>query len=109
LYYTSTNYYLSIVYPELPLFQQPVFQDPDWLPFASALQLADSSLTGQQRQLTLLQQALPQIPTAIYDTRDAMLQQGARLDGLVRTVLDGRLAGIEGNINCLINAQITAA
>ena len=52
---------------------------------------------------------LPQIPTAIYNSRDAVLQQGARLEGLVRTILDGRMARLEGNVNCLINSQLGAA
>jgi Transcriptional activator of glycolytic enzymes len=86
-----------------------VFQHPDWQPFASAIQLADTSLSGQQQHATLLQQVLPQIPAAIYSSRDALLQQGARLEGLVRTVLDGRLARLEGNVNCLINNQLGAA
>jgi hypothetical protein len=52
---------------------------------------------------------LPQIPAAIYSSRDALLQQGTRLESLVRTVLDRRLARLEGNVNCLINSQLGAA
>jgi hypothetical protein len=100
---------MSIVYPELPLFQHPVFQHPDWLPFASAIQVADTSLSGQQQHATLLQQVLPQIPAAVYSSCDAVLQQGGRLEGLVRIILDGRMARLEGNVNCLINSQLEAA
>jgi hypothetical protein len=52
---------------------------------------------------------LPQIPAAIYNSRDAVLQQGARLEGLVRTILDERMARLEGNVNYLINSQLGAA
>jgi hypothetical protein len=38
-----------------------------------------------------------------------MLQQGARLEGLVRTALDERMARLEGKVNCLINSQLEAA
>ena len=86
-----------------------MFQHLDWQPFASAIQLADTSLSRQQQRATLLQQVLPQIPAAIYSSRDALLQQGARLEGLVRTILDGRMARLEGNVNCLINSQLGAA
>jgi hypothetical protein len=86
-----------------------VFQHPDWQPFASAIQLADSSLTVQQQQATLLQQVLPQVSAAIYNSRDALLQQGARINAAVETTLDGRLAKLEGSVNCLINSQLGAA
>lgn len=56
---------MSIVYADLPLWQHPVFQHKDWLPFASQVQLADTSLIRVQQRATLLQQALPQIPAAI--------------------------------------------
>ena len=52
---------------------------------------------------------LPQIPAAVYSSCDAVLQQGARLEGLVCTILDGRMARLEGNVNCLINSQLDAA
>jgi hypothetical protein len=86
-----------------------VFQHPDWQPFASAVQLADSSLTVQQQQATLLQQVLPQVSAAIYNSCDALLQQGARINAAVETTLDGRLAKLEGSVNCLINSQLGAA
>lgn len=86
-----------------------MFQHPDWQPFASAVQLADTSLTVQQRQATLLQQVLPQVSAAIYNSRDALLQQGARINAAVETTLDGRLAKLEGSVNCLINSQLGAA
>jgi hypothetical protein len=86
-----------------------VFQHPDWQPFASAVQLADTSLTIQQQQATLLQQVLPQISTAIYNSRDVLLQQGARINAAVQTTLDGQLAKLEGSVNCLINSQLRAA
>jgi hypothetical protein len=52
---------------------------------------------------------LPQILAAIYNSRDVVLQQGARLEGLVRTILDGRMAMLEASVNCLINSQLGAA
>jgi hypothetical protein len=100
---------LQPIYPNLPFFQQPVFQHPDWQPFASAVQLADTSLAVQQQQATLLQQVLPQVSAAIYNSRDALLQQGARINAAVETTLDGRLAKLEGSVNCLINSQLGAA
>lgn len=103
------NYCISIDYPELPLFQQPVFAHKDWLPFAQPVQLADTSMAGQQQDATLLQQALPQIPTAIYDSRDAVLQQGARLHSLVSGIVHGQLARLEGSVNCIIHSQLGAA
>ena len=86
-----------------------MFQHPDWQPFASAVQLADTSLTVQQQQATLLQQVLPQVSAAIYDSRDVLLQQGARINAAVEATLDGRLAKLEGSVNCLINSQLGAA
>jgi hypothetical protein len=55
--YTSTNYYIFVDYPELPLFQQPVFAHKDWLPFAQPVQLADTSMASQRPDATLLQQS----------------------------------------------------
>ena len=93
---------MFIGYLELPLWQHPVFQHKDWLPFACQLQLADTSLTKEQQYATLLQQALPQIPAAIYDCRNTLLVQGAKLSGLIQTMMDGRLARVEGTLNCLV-------
>jgi hypothetical protein len=105
---------MSAVYPNLPLFQHPVFQHPNWQPFASAIQLADKSLTPQQQQATVLQQALPHISVAIYDSRDALLQQ--EITAAIQTTLDGKLAKLdgrldklEGSVNCMINSQLGAA
>jgi hypothetical protein len=100
---------MFIGYPELPLWQHPAFQHKDWLLFASQIQLADTSLTREQQRATLLQQALPQIPAAIYDCRDALLAQGAKLSGLIQTMVDGRLARVEGTLNCLVQSQLGAA
>jgi hypothetical protein len=86
-----------------------VFQHPDWQPFASAVQLADTSLTVQQQQATLLQQVLPQVSAAIYNSCNFLLQQGARINVAVETTLDGRLAKLEGGVKCLINSQLGAA
>jgi hypothetical protein len=79
------------------------------LPFASQIQLADTSLAGEQLQATLLQQALSQIPAAIYSCRNALLAQRAQLNGLIQSVLDNRLAGVEGTLNCLVQCQLGAA
>ena len=86
-----------------------MFQHPNWQLFANAVQLADTSLTVQQQQATQLQQVLPQISVAIYNSCDVLLQQGARIDAAVQTTLDGRLAKLEGSVNCLINSQLGAA
>lgn len=99
---------MSAGYSDLPLWQHPVFQHKDWLPFAGQVQLADISLARVQQQVTLLQQALPQIPAAIYDCRDALLAQGAKLNGLIQSVLDGRLSRVEGTLNCLVQSQLGA-
>jgi hypothetical protein len=66
-------------------------------------------MAGQQQDATLLQQVLPQIPAAIYDSRNAVLQQGARLHGIVSGIVDGQLARLEGSLNCLIHSQLGAA
>jgi hypothetical protein len=66
-------------------------------------------MAGQQQDATLLQQVLPQIPTAIYDSRDAVLQQGAKLHGMVSGIVEGQLARLEGSLNCLIHSQLGAA
>ena len=66
-------------------------------------------MTVQQQQATLLQQVLPQVSAAIYNSRDVLLQQGARINAAVETTLDGRLAKLEGSVNCLINSQLEAA
>jgi hypothetical protein len=79
------------------------------VPFASQVQLADTSLAGEQLRATLLQQALPQIPAAIYSCRDALLAQGAQLNILIQSVLDNRLARVEGTLNCLVQCQLGAA
>jgi len=67
------------------------------------------NLVRVQQQATLLQQALPQIPAAIYNCRDALLAQGAKLNGLIQSVLDGRLMRVEGTLNCLVQSQLGAA
>jgi hypothetical protein len=81
----------------------------DWVPFASQVQLADTSLAREQLRSTLLQQALPQIPAAINNARDALLAQGVRLAGLIDTMVDGRLGRIEGTLNCWVQSQLRAA
>jgi hypothetical protein len=52
----------------------------------------------------LLQQVLLQVSAAIYNSCDALLQQGARINAAVETTLDGWLAKLEGSVNCLINS-----
>jgi hypothetical protein len=100
---------VSVGYPDLPLWQHLVFQHKDWLPFAGQVQLADMNLARVQQQATLLQQALPQIPAAIYNCRDALLAQGTKLNSLIQSVLDGRLMRVEGTLNCLVQSQLGAA
>jgi hypothetical protein len=99
---------MSTGYLELLLWQHLVFYHRDWLPFASQVQLGDTSLVWEQQRATQLQQALPQIPAAIYDCRDALLAQGARLNGLiqsvVQSVVEGRLARVEGTLNCWVQS-----
>ena len=91
--------YISTDYPELPLFQQPVFAHKDWLPFAQPVQLADTSIAGLQQNAMLLQQVLPQIPAAIYDSCDTVLQQGAQLRSMVNGIVAGQLARLESSLN----------
>jgi hypothetical protein len=81
----------------------------DWLPFVQPIQLADTSIAGQQQDATLLQQVLLQISTAIYNSCDAVLQQGARLHSLVSGIVQGQLAKLEGSVNCIIHSQLGAA
>ena len=68
------------------------------------MQLADTSMANQQQDATLLQQVLPQIPAASYNSRDAVLQQGARLHSIVSGIVDEQLARLEGSLNYLIHS-----
>jgi hypothetical protein len=52
---------------------------------------------------------LPQIPAAVYDSRDAILQQMAGLRSLVTGMADKQLTRLEVSVNCLINSQLGAA
>jgi len=58
--------------------------------------------------LTLLQQVMPQIPAAIFNSRDAILIQTAKLQGIVAEMLEGQ-ARLTGSVNCIINSQLGAA
>jgi hypothetical protein len=65
-------------------------------------------MASQQQDATLLQQVLLQIPIAIYNSCNAVLQQGARLYSLVSRIVQGQLAKLEGSVNCIIYSQLRA-
>jgi hypothetical protein len=58
--------------------------------------------------LTLLQQVMPQIPGAIFNSRDTLLFQTAKLQDMVAEMLEGQ-ARPTGSVNCIINSQLGAA
>lgn len=52
---------------------------------------------------------LPHIDAAVYSSRDAVLQQGAKLEDFVRTSLAPKVEGIEATLNALVQGQIQGA
>jgi hypothetical protein len=100
---------ISIAYSNLPFFSQPVFQHPDWLLFVATVQATQTSVLAVHERSQQLQLALPHIDAAVYSSRDAMLQQGAKLGDFVRMSLAPKVEGIEATLNALVQGQIRGA
>lgn len=90
-------------------FSQPVFQHKDWLPFVASVQATEASIGPAKQRSQQLQQVLPHIDIAVYSSRDAVLQQGAKLEDFVRTSLAPKMEGIEATLNALAQGQIRGA
>jgi len=90
----------------LLFFSQLVFQHKDWLPFVAAIQATEAGIGLVQQRSQQLQQVLLHIDAALYGSRDAVLQQGAKLEDLVTCP---KMEGIEATLNALIQGQIRGA
>jgi hypothetical protein len=83
----------------LPLFQHPVFQHPKWAPFARSVQICAAADVPQS---LLLRRAVPEVANAVQNSRDAVLQQGAKH----HKSLDGQMKGLTATVNALASGHI---
>jgi hypothetical protein len=86
-------------YLELPLFRHPVFQHPEWAPFAHSVRICAAADVPQS---LLLRRAVPEVANAVQNSRDAVLQQGAKH----HESLDSQMKGLTATVNALATGRI---
>ena len=74
---------------------------PEWEPFATAIRRHHDD--RQEPQSILLQQAVPEISSILYSTREALLNLGA----INHSVVQQQLAALMVSINVLATSKIT--
>ena len=57
-------------YPDLPFFQHEVFSMPSWIPYSEVVRAA--VLDPECSRSLLLEQVLPEVSHAVYNTRDSL-------------------------------------
>jgi Centromere DNA-binding protein complex CBF3 subunit, domain 2 len=64
-------------YPDLPFFQHEVFRMPSWASYSEVVRAA--VLTPEYSRSLLLEQVLPEVSHAVYNTRDSLHHQAQHL------------------------------
>jgi len=77
-------------YPDLPFFQHEVFRMPSWPPYAEIIRA--SVHNPEYSRSLLLEQVLPEVSHAVYNSRDSLYHQVQRM----QATLDAQSSGIKG-------------
>jgi hypothetical protein len=86
---------LQPLYPKLALFTQPVFQHPDWAPFAQSVHQCE---LADEPESLLLHWAVPELSSVLYSTHTTLLQQGVKHDKAIQELI--------ATVNALATGQI---
>ena len=72
-------------YPDLPFFQHEVFSMPSWIPYSEVVRAA--VLNPEYSRSLLLEQVLPEVSHAVYNTRDSLHHQAQHLHAALNVQL----------------------
>ena len=72
-------------YPDLPFFQHEVFSMPSWIPYSEVVRAA--VLDPEYSRSLLLEQVLPEVSHAVYNTRDSLHHQAQHLHAAMNVQL----------------------
>jgi hypothetical protein len=72
-------------YPDLPFFQHEVFSMPSWIPYSEVVRAA--VLDPEYSRSLLLEQVVPEVSHAVYNTRDSLHQQALHLHAALNVQL----------------------
>lgn len=72
-------------YPDLPFFQHEVFSMPSWIPYSEVVRAA--VLDPEYSRSLLLEQVLPEVSHAVYNTRDSLHHQAQHLHAALNVQL----------------------
>ena len=72
-------------YPDLPFFQHEIFDMPSWIPYSEVVRAA--VLDPEYSRSLLLEQVLPEVSHAVYNTRDSLHHQAQHLHAALNVQL----------------------
>ena len=72
-------------YPDLPFFQHEVFSMPSWIPYSEVVRAA--VLDPECSRSLLLEQVLPEVSHAVYNTRDSLHHRAQHLHAALNVQL----------------------